>query len=37
MYAKVRAAIAAIPEDGWTAIRYPRAIWDECAMRRTAI
>jgi hypothetical protein len=29
MYAKVRAAIAAIPEDGWTAIRYPRAIWDD--------
>ena len=24
----VRAAIAAIPEDAWTAIRYPRAIWD---------
>ncbi len=29
MYAKVRAAIAAIPEDAWTAIRYPRAIWDD--------
>jgi hypothetical protein len=27
--AKVRAAIAAIPEDAWTAIRYPRAIWDD--------
>jgi hypothetical protein len=26
---KVRAAIAAIPEDAWTAIRYPRAIWDD--------
>ena len=25
----VRAAIAAIPEDAWTAIRYPRAIWDD--------
>ena len=27
--AKVRAAIAAIPEDAWTPIRYPRAIWDD--------
>jgi len=26
--ASIRAAIAAIPEDAWTAIRYPRAIWD---------
>ena len=26
---KVRAAIAAIPEDAWTAIKYPRAIWDD--------
>ena len=26
---KVRAAIAAIGEDAWTAIRYPRAIWDD--------
>jgi len=25
----VQAAIAAIPEDAWTAIRYPRAIWDD--------
>jgi hypothetical protein len=25
----VRAAIAAIPEAAWTAIRYPRAIWDD--------
>ena len=25
----VTAAIAAIPEDAWTAIRYPRAIWDD--------
>jgi len=26
---RVRAAIAAIPEDAWTAIRYPRAVWDD--------
>src|SRR5580692_13142986 len=26
---KVAAAIAAISEDAWTAIRYPRAIWDD--------
>ncbi len=26
---KVRAAIAAIGEDAWTAIRYPRAVWDD--------
>jgi len=25
----VKAAIAAIPEDAWTPIRYPRAIWDD--------
>jgi Transposase DDE domain group 1 len=25
----VRAAIAAVPEDAWTAIRYPRAVWDD--------
>jgi Transposase DDE domain group 1 len=25
----VQAAIAAIPEDAWTAIKYPRAIWDD--------
>jgi hypothetical protein len=25
----VKAAIAAIPEDAWTAIRYPRAVWDD--------
>lgn len=24
----VRAAIAAVPEDAWTPIRYPKAIWD---------
>jgi len=29
--ASVRAAIAAIPEGGWTPIRYPRAIWDDQA------
>jgi len=37
MNASIRAAITAIGEDAWTPIRYPRAIWDECAMRRTAI
>jgi hypothetical protein len=26
---KIAAAIAAIPEQAWTAIRYPRAIWDD--------
>jgi Transposase DDE domain group 1 len=26
---KVKAAIAAIGEDAWTAIKYPRAIWDD--------
>jgi hypothetical protein len=26
---KITAAIAAIPEQAWTAIRYPRAIWDD--------
>jgi hypothetical protein len=26
---KIRAAIAAIPEDAWTPIRYPRAVWDD--------
>ena len=26
---KVKAAIAAIPQTAWTAIRYPRAIWDD--------
>jgi hypothetical protein len=33
----IRAAIAAIGEESWTPIRYPQAVWDECAMRRTAI
>ena len=27
--ASIRAAITAIPEDAWTAIRYPQAIWDD--------
>jgi hypothetical protein len=26
---KIRAAIAAIPGDAWTPVRYPRAIWDD--------
>jgi hypothetical protein len=26
---RVAAAIAAVPETAWTAIRYPRAIWDD--------
>jgi hypothetical protein len=26
---KIRAAIAAIPQDAWTPIKYPRAIWDD--------
>jgi hypothetical protein len=25
----VRATIAAIPEDAWTAIKYPQAVWDD--------
>ena len=29
MNASVRAAIAAIPDGAWTAIRYPRAVWDD--------
>src|SRR5271170_2151840 len=29
MNSSVRAAIAAIGEDAWTAIRYPQAIWDD--------
>jgi hypothetical protein len=29
MNSSVRAAIAAIPESAWTAIRYPQAIWDD--------
>jgi Transposase DDE domain group 1 len=27
--ASIRAAIAAMPDDAWTPIRYPRAIWDD--------
>jgi hypothetical protein len=27
--AAVRAAIAAVPEDAWTAIEYPQAVWDD--------
>ena len=27
--ASIRAAIAAIPDQAWTPIRYPRAIWDD--------
>ena len=29
MNASILAAIAAIPDDAWTPIRYPRAIWDD--------
>jgi hypothetical protein len=29
MDVKVAAAIAAIPSEAWTPIRYPRAIWDD--------
>jgi hypothetical protein len=29
MHAKIRAAIASIPETGWTPVTYPRAVWDE--------
>jgi hypothetical protein len=29
MDTKIAAAIAAIPEQAWTAIRYPRSIWDD--------
>jgi hypothetical protein len=29
MNASIRAAIAAIPDSAWTAIRYPRAVWDD--------
>jgi hypothetical protein len=32
----VRAAIAAIPDDAWTPIRYPQAIWDEQAGGRVS-
>jgi len=29
MHSSIRAAIARIPDDGWTAIACPQAIWDE--------
>jgi Transposase DDE domain group 1 len=29
MNSSIQAAIASIPGDGWTAIRYPQAIWDD--------
>jgi hypothetical protein len=29
MNRKVRAAVAAIGEDAWTPVRYPRAVWDD--------
>jgi len=29
MNSSVRAAIAAIPEENWTPIRYPQAVWDD--------
>ena len=29
LIAAIRAAIAAIPEDAWTAIAYPQAVWDD--------
>jgi Transposase DDE domain group 1 len=29
MNPSIRAAISAIPETAWTAIRYPQAVWDE--------
>ena len=29
MNASIRAAVAGIPGDAWTPIRYPRAIWDD--------
>lgn len=29
MNPSIRAAITSIPETGWTAIRYPQAVWDE--------
>jgi Transposase DDE domain group 1 len=29
MNSHVRAAIAAIGEDGWTPVKYPRAVWDD--------
>lgn len=31
MNSSIQAAIAAIPDDAWTAIKYPQAIWDDQA------
>jgi hypothetical protein len=36
MNSKVTAAISAIPEDAWTPIRYPRALWDDQLGRRVS-
>jgi hypothetical protein len=36
LYAKVQAAIAAVPQDAWTPIRYPRAIWDDQLQARVS-
>jgi hypothetical protein len=36
MNAGIRAAIAAIGEGAWTAIRYPHAIWDDQLDARTS-
>jgi len=33
MNKKIRATIAAIPDEAWTAIQYPNAIWDEDEQR----
>jgi hypothetical protein len=33
MDTKIRAAIAAIGENAWTPITYPRAVWDEDQQR----
>jgi hypothetical protein len=29
MNSSIRAAIARIPDDAWTGIKYPQAIWDD--------
>jgi hypothetical protein len=36
LYAKVQAVIAAVPEDAWIPIRYPRAIWDDQLQARVS-
>jgi DDE family transposase len=33
MNSSIRAAIAGIPEDAWTAIEYPQALWDDQLQR----